>query len=58
MHTRAENGTVIKHYQETTAVASATVVWWSWANIKYDDTFDWYTLAQIVRALRLKGELA
>jgi len=59
MHTRAENGTVIKHYQETTAVASATVASpGAWNVIKTDDTFDWYTLAQIVRWLRLKWHFA
>ncbi len=59
MHTRTENWQVIKHYQETTAVASATIVSpGAWNVIKTDDTFDWYTLAQIVRWLRLKWHFA
>jgi hypothetical protein len=58
-HTRTENGAVIKLYQETTAVGSATVVSPGGGNtIKTDDTFDGYTLQQVVKALRNQGILA
>lgn len=44
--------------QATTGVAAATVISGTGANIKEDDTFDGYTLAQVVYALRLYGWLA
>jgi hypothetical protein len=45
--------------QPTTAVASATVAHTGGGtNIKTDDTFDGYTLAQVVKALRNAGLLA
>ena len=45
--------------QPTTAVASATVVHTGGGtNIKTDDTFDGYTIAQVVKALRNAGLLA
>ena len=45
--------------QPTTAVASATVASpGAGTNIKTDDTFDGYTLAQVVKALRNAGLLA
>lgn len=44
--------------QPTTAVASATVVSGTSGNVKHDDTFDGYTVEQIVRALRNTGLLA
>jgi hypothetical protein len=45
--------------QPTTAVASATVVHTGGGtNLKTDDTFDGYTLAQVVKALRNAGLLA
>jgi hypothetical protein len=45
--------------QPTTAVASATVVSpGGGTNIKTDDTFDGYTIAQVVKALRNAGLLA
>lgn len=45
--------------QPTTAVASATVVHLGGGtNLKTDDTFDGYTLAQVVKALRNAGLLA
>jgi hypothetical protein len=57
-HFRTENGNVVKIYQETTAVASATVVSGSGGNVKHDDTFDGYTVEQVVKALRNLGILA
>jgi hypothetical protein len=57
-HFRTENGAVIKLYQETTAVTSATVVSGSGGNVKHDDTFDGYTVEKVVRALRNIGILA
>jgi hypothetical protein len=57
-HFRTENGNVIKLYQQTTAVTSATVVSGSGGNVKHDDTFDGYTLEQVVKALRNAGLLA
>jgi hypothetical protein len=44
--------------QPTTAVASATVVSGTGGNVKHDDTFDGYTVEQVVRALRTIGLLA
>ena len=44
--------------QPTTAVAAATVVSGTGGNVKYDDTFDGYTLEQVVQALRNIGLLA
>jgi hypothetical protein len=45
--------------QPTTAVASATVASpGGGTNIKTDDTFDGYTIAQVVKALRNAGLLA
>ena len=57
-HFRTENGAVVKIYQETTAVATATVVSGAGGTVKHDDTFDGYTLQQIVKALRNTGLLA
>ena len=57
-HFRTENGNVVKIYQETTAVASATVVSGAGGNVKHDDTFDGYTVEQVVKALRNLGILA
>jgi hypothetical protein len=56
-HFRTENGAVVKIYQETTAVTSATVVSGSGGVVKHDDTFDGYTLEKVVRALRNQGLL-
>ena len=56
-HFRTENGAVVKLYQETTAVTSATVVSGSGGNVKHDDTFDGYTVEKVVRALRNQGLL-
>ena len=44
--------------QPTTAVAAATVVSGAGGNVKHDDTFDGYTVEQVVRALRNTGILA
>jgi hypothetical protein len=44
--------------QPTTAVAAATVVSGTGGNVKHDDTFDGYTVEQVVRALRTIGLLA
>ena len=57
-HFRTENGAIIKLYQETTAVTPATVVSGAGGNVKHDDTFDGYTVEQVVRALRNLGNLA
>ncbi|NDD85851.1 hypothetical protein EBZ38_16445 [bacterium] len=57
-HFRTENGAIIKVYQETTAVGSATVSSpGAGSTIKTDDTFDGYTLQQVVKALRNQGLL-
>lgn len=57
-HFRTENGNIIKLYRETTAVAAATLVGNAGTNITDTDTFDGYTLKQIVKALRNQGLLA
>ena len=58
-HFRTENGAIVKVYQETTAVGSATVSSpGAGSTIKTDDTFDGYTLQQVVKALRNQGLLA
>ena len=58
-HFRTENGAIVKVYQETTAVGSATISSpGGGTNLKDDDTFDGYTLQQVVKALRNQGLLA
>lgn len=57
-HFRTENGAIVKVYQETTGVASATLVGGGGTTITDTDTFDGYTLKQIVKALRNQGLLA
>jgi hypothetical protein len=57
-HFQTENGNVIKIYRETTAVAAAVRVHNNSQAIHTDDTFDGYTLQQIVKALRNFGQLA
>jgi hypothetical protein len=57
-HFRTENGAVIKVYQETTAVAAATLVGGGGTTITDTDTFGGYTLQQVVQALRNQGLLA
>lgn len=59
LHLRTENGAILKLYQETTAVGSATFVSPGGGSvIKTDDTFDGYTLQKLVKALRNQGILA
>jgi len=57
-HFRTENGSVVKLYQETTGIAAATLVGNAGTNITDTDTFDGYTLKQVVKALRNLGILA
>lgn len=58
LHIKNENGTILKMYQETTAVTAATVVHNPGGTaIKTQDTFDGYTLEQVVKALRNQGLL-
>lgn len=57
-HFRTENGNIIKLYRETTAVGASTLVGNAGTNITDTDTFDGYTLKQIVKALRNQGLLA
>ncbi len=56
-HFRTENRAIIKLYQETTAIAPATLVGGGGNNITDTDTFDGYTIQQIVRALKNLGVL-
>jgi hypothetical protein len=44
--------------QPTTSVGSATVVGGGGTNVTTTDTFDGYTIAQVVKALRNSGLLA
>lgn len=57
-HIRTENGNIVKIYQETTAVASATVTHVGGSSYGTNDTIDGYTIAQVVKALRNLGILA
>ena len=57
-HFRTENGAIVKVYQETTSVVAATLVSNAGTAITDTDTFDGYTLKQIVKALRNQGLLA
>jgi hypothetical protein len=57
-HFRTENGNVVKIYQETTSVPSATFIQNSGSRVDEVSTFDGYTIAQVVRALRNQGLLA
>ena len=56
-HFRTENGGIVKLYQETTAVTAATLVSNLGTPLTDTDTFDGYTLKQIVKALRNQGLL-
>lgn len=59
LHVLTENGNIIKIYQQTTSVGSATLASpGAGSNIKSDDTFDGYTIQQIAKALRNNGLLA
>jgi len=57
-HFRTENGSVVKLYQETTGVSAATLVSNAGTTLKSTDTFDGYTIQQVVKALRNLGILA
>jgi hypothetical protein len=57
-HFRTENGAVIKLYQETTGVAAATLSSLGGTALTDTDTFDGYTLKQVVKSLRNQGLLA
>ena len=57
-HIRTENGNIIKIYQETTGVTAATVAGTGGTTITQNITFDGYTIAKVVRALRNQGLLA
>lgn len=55
---RTENNAILKLYQETTGVGSATRVGGGGTTLTDTDTFDGYTIAQVVKALRNQGILA
>ena len=57
-HFRTENGDIIKLYKETTGVTASTLVSNLGLPLTDTDTFDGYTLKQIVKALRNLGILA
>ena len=57
-HFRTENGAIIKLYQQLTGGASATHVGVGATNIHLADTYDGYTISQVVKALRNLGILA
>jgi hypothetical protein len=57
-HFRTENGAIVKVYQETTGVGASTLVTGLGIPLTDADTFDGYTLKQIVKALRNQGLLA
>lgn len=57
-HFMTENGNIVKLYQETTGVASATVTHVGGSSYGTNDTIDGYTIAQVVKALRNLGILA
>jgi hypothetical protein len=57
-HFRTENGAIVKVYQETTGVGASTLVTGLGIPLTDTDTFDGYTLKQIVKALRNQGLLA
>ncbi len=57
-HFRTENGAIVKVYQETTGVGASTLATGLGTPLTDTDTFDGYTLKQIVKALRNQGLLA
>jgi hypothetical protein len=57
-HFRTEGGAIIKLYQQTTGVAGAALTGGGGTALTDTDTFDGYTLKQIVKALRNNGLLA
>jgi hypothetical protein len=56
-HFRTENGAVVKIYQQTSAVGTASWVGGAGSTVTDLDTFDGYTIGQIVKALRNAGFL-
>ncbi len=56
-HFITENGNIIKLYRETTAVAAATLVSGLGTPLTNTDTFDGYTLQQVVKVLKNLGIL-
>ena len=56
-HFRTENGSIVKLYQETTGVTTSTLISNVGTTITDTDTFDGYTLQQVVKALRNLGIL-
>ena len=56
-HFRTENGSIIKLYQQTPLVASATFVVGVGTAVTDASTFDGYTLGKVVKALRNLGLL-
>lgn len=56
-HFRTENGAIVKLYQQTTGVGSATYIGGGGTTVTDTDTFDGYTIPQIVKALRNAGFL-
>jgi hypothetical protein len=56
-HFRTENGSIVKLYQETTAITGATLVGGGGTTITDTDTFGGYTLQQIAQALKNLGIL-
>tara|TARA_R110000868_G_scaffold245995_3_gene502655 strand:+ start:503 stop:1603 length:1101 start_codon:yes stop_codon:yes gene_type:complete len=57
-HFRTENGAIVKVYQETTGVGASTLISGVGTPLTDTDTFDGFTLKQIVKALRNQGLLA
>jgi hypothetical protein len=57
-HFRTENGSIIKIYQETTAVTSSAFIVGIGTAVTDASTFDGYTISQITKALRNLGILA
>ena len=57
-HFRTENGSIVKLYQETTSITAATLNSNLGTILTDTDTFDGYTLKQVVKALRNLGILA
>jgi hypothetical protein len=57
-HFRTENGAIVKVYQETTGVGASTLATGLGTPLTDTDTFDGYTLKQVVKALRNLGILA
>lgn len=57
VHTRTENGAVLKLYQETTGIAASTFTANSGTAVNDASTFGGYTIGQVVAALRNQGFL-